>query len=300
MKVRFQSWMLGFAGAGLLVPLAFGHTQAFVSPQQPEAKTKSDCKAIRTEDPSIPETTFAFSGHVSGGETYECPLSQEFTFRLLPTADGWQIAVLQEPSGGNIARMSVMRPTTVFVNASDICQWHQAKSAMVRDFGLSLDSEVANSSSNDGTGEKASGAPLMRSGAGAVEVTNVKTVCQPAISEMTFNVVMHVVTIVPIDGLTVYQVDKTSHDITPPKLVYSPAPSYSEKARKARYQGTVVLWLVVGVDGRAKKVAVMRSIGQGLDEKAVEAVTTWRFDPATRVGKPVPVVINVEVNFKLH
>ncbi|HLK32441.1 MAG TPA: energy transducer TonB, partial [Terriglobales bacterium] len=88
--------------------------------------------------------------------------------------------------------------------------------------------------------------------------------------------------------------------VSAPRAVYSPDPEYSEEARKAKYQGTVVLWLIVGPDGRPHDIRVQRSVGMGLDEKAVEAVRTWRFEPARKDGQPVSVQINVEVNFRLY
>lgn len=88
--------------------------------------------------------------------------------------------------------------------------------------------------------------------------------------------------------------------VSAPRGVFMPDPEYSEEARKAKYQGTVVLWVVVGPDGRTHEVRVQRSLGMGLDEKAIEAVRTWKFDPAKKDGKPVAVQINVEVNFRLY
>jgi len=88
--------------------------------------------------------------------------------------------------------------------------------------------------------------------------------------------------------------------VSAPRALYSPDPEYSEEARKAKYQGTVVLWVVVGPDGRPKEVRVQRSLGLGLDEKAVEAVRQWKFEPAKKDGSPVAVQINVEVNFRLY
>jgi protein TonB len=85
-----------------------------------------------------------------------------------------------------------------------------------------------------------------------------------------------------------------------PRPLETPDPEYSEEARKAKYQGVVVLWLVVGPDGRPKNIKVERPLGMGLDQKAVEAVQRWRFEPATKDGKPVAVQINVEVNFRLY
>jgi protein TonB len=85
-----------------------------------------------------------------------------------------------------------------------------------------------------------------------------------------------------------------------PRPLETPDPEYSEEARKAKYQGVVVLWLVVGPDGRPKNIKVERPLGMGLDQKAVEAVQHWKFEPATKDGKPVAVQINVEVNFRLY
>ncbi len=92
---------------------------------------------------------------------------------------------------------------------------------------------------------------------------------------------------------------KVGGPISPPRVKSAPDPQYSKEARHAHVQGVVVLRMVVGVDGRAQQVKVSRSLGYGLDEEAVKAVQKWRFEPAKRKGKPVPVQINVEVNFRL-
>src|SRR3974390_672772 len=88
--------------------------------------------------------------------------------------------------------------------------------------------------------------------------------------------------------------------VSAPKALYAPDPEYSEEARKAKYQGTVVLWLVVDASGRPQQIRVQRALGMGLDEKAIEAVKQWKFDPARKDGQAVPVMINVEVNFRLY
>jgi protein TonB len=88
--------------------------------------------------------------------------------------------------------------------------------------------------------------------------------------------------------------------VSAPKAIYAPDPEYSEEARKAKWQGTCVLWLIVGPDGRPRDIRVARTLGLGLDEKAVEAVKTWRFEPAMKDNKPVAVQINVEVSFRLY
>jgi TonB family protein len=88
--------------------------------------------------------------------------------------------------------------------------------------------------------------------------------------------------------------------VSAPRAVYSPDPEYSEEARKAKYQGTCVLWLIVGPDGKPRDIKIARSLGLGLDEKAIEAVKQWKFEPAMKDGKPVAVQINVEVDFRLY
>jgi TonB family protein len=87
--------------------------------------------------------------------------------------------------------------------------------------------------------------------------------------------------------------------VTEPRLIYKTDPEYSEEARKAKYQGTVVLACVVGTDGKPRQLTVQRSLGMGLDEKALEAVRNWKFSPAEKDGKPVAVAVNVEVQFRL-
>jgi len=93
---------------------------------------------------------------------------------------------------------------------------------------------------------------------------------------------------------------KVGGGVSAPKPVFSPDPEYSDQARKAKYQGTVVLWLIVSADGRPRDIRVARSVGMGLDEKAIEAVRTWRFEPAQRDGQPVAVQVHVEVTFHLY
>jgi protein TonB len=88
--------------------------------------------------------------------------------------------------------------------------------------------------------------------------------------------------------------------VSAPRALFAPDPEYSEEARKARWQGTCVVWVVVGPDGRTHEMRVQRSLGLGLDEKAMEAVKQWRFEPAKKDGQNVAVQILVEVNFRLY
>ncbi len=82
-------------------------------------------------------------------------------------------------------------------------------------------------------------------------------------------------------------------------LVYQVEPQFSEAARKAKLSGNVLVGLWVDADGRASHLRVLRGIGMGLDEKALEAVRQYRFRPAMLGGRPVPVEMNVEVDFQI-
>ncbi|MEO8659950.1 MAG: energy transducer TonB [Bryobacteraceae bacterium] len=87
--------------------------------------------------------------------------------------------------------------------------------------------------------------------------------------------------------------------VSAPVPIFKVEPEYSEEARKAKFQGTVLLSIVVDETGKTRDIKVLRTLGLGLDEKAIEAVMKWRFRPAYKDGKPVPVAANVEVNFRL-
>ena len=88
--------------------------------------------------------------------------------------------------------------------------------------------------------------------------------------------------------------------VSMPRAIYSPEPEFSEEARRAKFQGEVTLLATIGADGLPKRLTVMRSLGMGLDEKAVETVKTWRFEPAKMNGRPVAVQMNIIVNFHLY
>ncbi|MCU1235235.1 MAG: TonB family protein [Candidatus Solibacter sp.] len=92
---------------------------------------------------------------------------------------------------------------------------------------------------------------------------------------------------------------RTGGGVTAPSLVSKVEPEYSEEARKAKYQGSVLLYVEVDANGRAQNIRVLHSLGLGLDEKAIEAVKRWKFRPGTKDGRPVTVAAQVEVNFRL-
>ena len=87
--------------------------------------------------------------------------------------------------------------------------------------------------------------------------------------------------------------------VSAPLVLFAPEPEFSEEARKAKAAGNVLVYLQVDAQGRPTHVHVLRGIGLGLDEKAVEAVRQYKFKPAVENGRPVPVEMNVEVNFQI-
>ena len=87
--------------------------------------------------------------------------------------------------------------------------------------------------------------------------------------------------------------------VSSPRLLSKIEPEYSEEARKAKYQGVVMLSVEIWEDGLPHNIRVVRSLGLGLDEKAVEAVRQWRFSPGKKDGKPVRVQAQIEVSFRL-
>lgn len=89
------------------------------------------------------------------------------------------------------------------------------------------------------------------------------------------------------------------HYSAPPQLIYKVEPEYSEEARKSRFEGTVVLAIEVDANGHTSHIRVVRPLGLGLDQKAIEAVMVWRFRPAVENGKPAAAPATVEVNFRL-
>jgi TonB family protein len=82
-------------------------------------------------------------------------------------------------------------------------------------------------------------------------------------------------------------------------LLSKTEPEYSEEARKARLQGTVLLRIEVDAHGLPQNIAVRQALGLGLDDRAIDAVKKWRFRPGKVNGKPAAVVAFVEVNFRL-
>jgi periplasmic protein TonB len=94
----------------------------------------------------------------------------------------------------------------------------------------------------------------------------------------------------------VYQV---GGEVAAPKLIYGVDPEFSDEARRAKFQGVCIVTLIVDAQGNPQRVHVAGHLGMGLDERAVAAVKQYKFKPATLGGRPVPVQVNVEVDFRI-
>ncbi len=96
------------------------------------------------------------------------------------------------------------------------------------------------------------------------------------------------------------QIYRVGGGVTAPVVVDKLDPEYSAEASRAKLSGTVLLAIVVDKQGDARDIRVMRGLGMGLDEKAIEAVSRWKFKPAQKDGQPVNVRANIEINFRLR
>lgn len=97
-----------------------------------------------------------------------------------------------------------------------------------------------------------------------------------------------------------YAIQHRGNDITPPKPTYSSDPEYSEEARRNKYMSFVLVAGTVDPQGSFTDLCVLQAAGAGLDERAIGAVKTWKFEPASLRGQPVAVRLNVEVSFRLY
>jgi TonB family protein len=89
--------------------------------------------------------------------------------------------------------------------------------------------------------------------------------------------------------------------VSAPVVIHSVEAQFSDEARRAKYQGICLISLIVDAQGNPQSIRVARSLGKGLDEKAIEAVRQYKFSPAMKDGQtPVPVMITIEVDFKLY
>lgn len=119
-------------------------------------------------------------------------------------------------------------------------------------------------------------------------------------------VLLSVITI-PIGGLLCAQqqldpngVYEVGNGVAPPTPLSMPNPEYTDKARKKKLNGTVVVAMIVTPEGKVLDPKVTKSLDKDLDKQALAAVRTWKFEPATKDGIPVAVHVKVEVDFRLY
>ena len=98
---------------------------------------------------------------------------------------------------------------------------------------------------------------------------------------------------------TQHQVYKIGGDVSAPRLIYKVEPQYTDEAKQAKISGTVLLSLVVDAAGNPDNIQVVTGLDPGLDKNAIYAVSQWRFEPATKDNQPVPVQVQIKVNYRL-
>jgi len=94
--------------------------------------------------------------------------------------------------------------------------------------------------------------------------------------------------------------ERVGHGVSAPVVLNSVEAEFSDEAQRARVQGVCIISMIVDVKGRPQNPRIVRGLGHGLDEKALDAVRKYKFKPAMKGKVPVPVMITVEVNFRLY
>jgi TonB family protein len=242
------------------------------------------CQVAETNDDSTQTSEFGFSGRVHNGEAYECEFVRGFVFQLRPTTDGWEIVVRDPKRDDNLARFtpSVNGKNPLLIMGSD---FRNEPSVGPNDLTKLSDERQFSFS------------PVAARGNGSLRITNIELdhrgpEAPLGIADMSFDISVH------LDALQGVPVYAAGSGVTPPRVTYSPDPQYSKEARKAHLRGTVGLAVVVGPDGRPMNIKVTQTLGKGLDEKAVEAVSNWKFEAGTKDGVPVPVRISIQCEFR--
>jgi len=91
---------------------------------------------------------------------------------------------------------------------------------------------------------------------------------------------------------------RVGRGVTGPSIIFKVQPQLTQEARKAHFQGTVLIAVIINADGTVRDPRVVKAVGLGLDEAAVEAVKQWKFKPGMKDGRPVPVYAQIEVTFR--
>jgi TonB family protein len=130
-------------------------------------------------------------------------------------------------------------------------------------------------------------------------VAQVAATGAPAATPRASAPAIHVEVVQPVVSPRQAPIPASTPGVTIPQPIYRVEPVYTDDAKAAKLQGSVLLSIVIDEQGRTEDVKVTRSLDPGLDGQAVEAVQQWQFTPGTKDGSPIPVTAVVEVNFKL-
>jgi TonB family protein len=263
------------------------------APQRPAVSMSAPaCSVKQVNDSKV------FNGRVHTGERYRCAFTPGLNFDLVPVAKGWQLAIRDDQHEENLARLTPpFNGQLPFpIQGSDFLKVGNTAKVDLPQKREFVFADDVSQYSRSGNGRSMSGQVEQRHG--VITITDVQLNGyghdqNPDISELAFEVSIQPQ---PVGVGGVYRV---GGNVSAPTVIYAPDPEYSEQARKARYQGKVVLWMIISAEGQPRDIRVARSLGMGLDEAAIETVRTWRFKPAMRDGRPVAVQVNVEVTFRL-
>lgn len=308
----FQAMFLRLRVCFIAVFLAGPVAQAQLpNPPAKPAPVEHDC-VVQQSAGAGATRLLAFSGEAWAGNSYRCEVTPRLTFSLLPIPEGWRISVLESGRADELAQFSEtvtgFNPLVIeakqFLDKDGQAAASNALPAELKNREFIFSVEVGRSIIAAGKGAATPGQieQITNDGRGTFKVVSVLLAPaepgrKPRIVQMAFEVSMQLAGKNLEPGRRVF---KVGGGVTPPKPIYAPDPEYDENARKQRIQGTVVLWLIVGPDGLPHDIKVARSLGHGLDEKAIEAVRQWKFEPSLKDGQPVAVQINVEVQFRLY
>jgi TonB family protein len=274
------------------------------------AAAQQSCDVVHRTD------AFEFSGRVHAGEAYQCQFSPVLSFALVPTSGGWLIEVHEKNRDENLARLTPenngINPLLVEFSPSHSTVAAESERMATEQKPIQTEfifsPEVGRSLGKSGrapTGDEIRQAS--EQGKGVFKITKMRVGQSSANSTLpdealSFEVSLRLGGRALLDALAYSPGSNPvgARGIKAPKATFAPAPDYPEHLRGTGAQGQVILWMIVDEKGMPKDVKVARSLSPELDAKAIEAVKRWRFQPATKDGKPVAVQINVEVEFRLN
>ncbi|MGH9774349.1 MAG: energy transducer TonB [Candidatus Acidiferrales bacterium] len=268
--------------ACVILAFDFVCSSAFAQQQELDSLVSKTAKALTKAHVS----SVVVADFVGPGEQFTMlgqELADEFSAELVKNTQGW--TVLTREKFGEYAKGTELLPNDL----------HDAEGACAATSAMSVDSIILGHVDFDGS--KIRVKVNLYTARDKCEERS-KTSIKLPLNEQEREFASKTVSFVPAIPFDVPTADTKGYGI--PQCAYCPAPPFSGEAVRAKYQGTVSLRVVVMPDGRAHNIQVVKGLGLGLDEKAIEAVKRWRFKPANGPdGKPAAVVTMIEVTFRL-